>query len=83
MSSSSTAAAELFQKSDEIVGHARVADMPRQSPTFLHLRPVQESASALTLSRLARICRWTLTDTRRLVVFGGFCYAGNAGEGIT
>jgi hypothetical protein len=40
MSSSSTATAELFQKSDEIVGHASIADTPRQAPTFLRPHPL-------------------------------------------
>jgi len=40
MSSRSTAAAELFQKSDEIVGHASIADTPRQAPTFLRPHPL-------------------------------------------
>jgi hypothetical protein len=45
----STAAAEPFQKSDEIVGHASIVDKERQPPTFLHSRVPQKSAPPLTL----------------------------------
>jgi hypothetical protein len=45
----SRAAAEVFQKSDEIVGHASIVDKERQPPTVLHSRVPQKSAPPLTL----------------------------------
>ena len=74
----STAAAELLQKSDEIVGDASIADKARQSPTLLRARASQKFASPLTLCSLVRICLATTYDRSRRATFGPSRYPGNA-----
>src|SRR5262249_58096839 len=70
MSSPSTAAAELFQKSDEIVGHASIADTPRQAPTFLRRPAARNLAPLLTLCSHVHMCHMTTADRRRQAPFG-------------